>query len=120
MLTSLYFFGKKEIRTWGKDVLFDSLHDPTDIVVAIEDFSNINKDNAVTAYDGFVDEENKDWDLFLTKVSNACDISWKICLKWGWWRNEFLTSGFSIAALYPDCYRLIMWGINTHGMWVNG
>ena len=60
MLTSLYFFGKKENGTWGKDVLLDSINDPTDIVVAIEEFANINKDDAVSALDGFVD---KKWGL---------------------------------------------------------
>ena len=60
MLTFLYFFGKKESRTCGKDVLFDSMDDPTDVIVAIEEFTNIHKDNAVSALDGFVDEENKD------------------------------------------------------------
>ena len=43
MLTSLYFFGKKT-EPVGKDVLFDSKDDSNDIVVAIEEFSNINKD----------------------------------------------------------------------------
>ena len=64
MLTSLYFFGKKENGTWGKDVLFDTMGDPTDVVAAIEEFASISKDNAVAALDGFVDEENDDWDLF--------------------------------------------------------
>ena len=46
MLTSLYFFGKKENGIWEKDVLFDITYDPTD-VVAIEEFGNINKDDAI-------------------------------------------------------------------------
>ena len=53
MLTFLYFFGKKENGTWGKDVLFD-------VVAAIEEFANVNKNDAVPAIDGFVDEENED------------------------------------------------------------
>ena len=40
------------------------MDDPTDVVVAIEEFANINNDNAVSALGDFVDEENKDLDLF--------------------------------------------------------
>ena len=36
------------------------MDDPTDVVVAIEEFANINKEDAVLAFDGFVDEENED------------------------------------------------------------
>ena len=60
MLTSLYFFGKKEKKTRGKDILFDTMDDPTDVIVAIKEFANINKDDAISALDGFVDEENED------------------------------------------------------------
>ena len=42
MSTSLYFFGKTENGIWWKDVLFDTIDDPTDVVVAIEEFANIN------------------------------------------------------------------------------
>ena len=35
------------------------MDDSTDVVVAIDEFTNINKDNAVSALDGFVDKENK-------------------------------------------------------------
>ena len=45
MLTSLYFFDKKEDGTWVKDVLFDIIDDPTDVVAAIEEFAFIIKDN---------------------------------------------------------------------------
>ena len=64
MLTSFYFFDKKENGTLGNNVLFDFFDDPTDVVVAIEEFASINKDKAVSALDGFVDEENGEWDLF--------------------------------------------------------
>ena len=74
MLTSFYFFGKKENGTLGKDVIFDSMDDPTDVVVAIEELATINKDNAVLALDGFIDEENEDWGLFfLIRVSILLD-----------------------------------------------
>ena len=36
--------------------LFDNL---TDVVVAIKESANINKDDALSALDGFVDEENE-------------------------------------------------------------
>ena len=42
----------------GKDALFDTMDDPTDVIAAIEEFNNISKDDAVSALDGFVDEEN--------------------------------------------------------------
>ena len=64
MLTSLYFFGNKENWTWGKDAIFDSMNNSTDVVVVIKEFANINKNNAVPALDDFLDEENEDWDLF--------------------------------------------------------
>ena len=80
MMTSLYFFGEKENGTWGKDVLFDSMNDPTDIVVAIEEFASINKDDAVSGLDGFVDKENEDWDL----------IFWSKCSSYGYfWKDSF-------------------------------
>ena len=64
MLTSWYFFGKKENGTWGKDVPFNTMDDPTDVVPAINEFTNINKDNTISALDGFVNMENDDWDTF--------------------------------------------------------
>ena len=36
------------------------MDDPNDVVVAIEKFTNIKKDNAVSVLDGFVDEQNED------------------------------------------------------------
>ena len=39
------------------------MDDPTDVAVAIEEFANINKGDAASALDGFVDEENKVWEL---------------------------------------------------------
>ena len=32
-----------------EQMLFDPMDDPTDVVAAIEEFTNINKDNAVSA-----------------------------------------------------------------------
>ena len=70
MLTSMYSLDKKENGTLGKDVLFDTMDDPTDVEAAIEEFAIINKENYVSALDGFVDEENDDWDLgFWSKSS---------------------------------------------------
>ena len=43
MLASLYLFGKKENGTWGKDALFNTADDPTDVVAAIEELANISK-----------------------------------------------------------------------------
>ena len=63
MLTPLHFFRKKENRIWGKDALLNIMGDSTDVVMAVEEFNNINKDNAVSALDGFVYEENDDWDI---------------------------------------------------------
>ena len=80
MLTSLYFFGKIGHGTWGKDVLFDSMDDPTDLVVTIEEFFNINQDDAVSALDGFVDEENEDWDLFFWSKSPLCKLFLERCV----------------------------------------
>ena len=57
---SLYFFSKKENGTWGSDVQFDAMDDSTDVIVAIEEFTNIYKDNAVLVLDAFVDKENED------------------------------------------------------------
>ena len=56
-------FGEKGKRTWQKEVLFDTMGNPTDVVVAIEEFANNNKDNAVSAFDCFVDKENDNWYL---------------------------------------------------------
>ena len=36
------------------------MDDHTDVVVTIEEFTNINKDDAVPALDGFVDKDNED------------------------------------------------------------
>ena len=43
------------------------MDDFTDVVVAIEEFTNINKDNAVSASDGFVDKESEDRSIFRSK-----------------------------------------------------
>ena len=48
------------------------MNDPIDVVVAIEEFTNINKDGAVSALDGFVDKENEDWDQFFWSKSPLC------------------------------------------------
>ena len=72
MLTSLYFFGRKENETWEKEVLINSMDDSTDVVVAIEEFTNINKDNAVSALDDFVDEENEYCDQLFWSKSPLC------------------------------------------------
>ena len=70
VLTSLYFFGKKENGMWGKDILFDIMDDPTDVVAVFEEF---------------VDEENHNWDIyFLIKVSIMCEIFERIF----WNENE--------------------------------
>ena len=75
MLTSLYFVGKKENATWGNDVLlYDTMDNPTDVVAAIEEFANINKDDAVSAWDGFVIEENDEWGIFFWSKSSFCLI----------------------------------------------
>ena len=79
ILTSLYFFGKKENGTWINNILFDTMDDPTDVVAAIEEFTNINKYNAVSALDDFVNKENES--IFLIKVFIVFDISGKIYLK---------------------------------------
>ena len=60
MLTSLYFFGKKENGNSRKDVLFNIMDDPTDLETAIEEFANIDKEDAQSAIDGFVGEKNDD------------------------------------------------------------
>ena len=60
MLTSLYLFDKKDYGCQGKDALFDTMDVPSNIVAAIEEFANLNKDDAVSALHGFVDEENDD------------------------------------------------------------
>ena len=75
MLTSLYFFDKKENQTWGKDVLFDSMDDPTDGVVSISEFANINEVDAASALDNFVDKKQRLRVIFLIKVSIVCAIS---------------------------------------------
>ena len=50
------------------------MDNPTDVVAAIEELANINKDNAVSAIDGFVDKENDEWDLFFWSKSPLCMI----------------------------------------------
>ena len=40
--------------------------------MSIEEFANINRDNAVSALDGLVDKENEDWDLFFWWKSPLC------------------------------------------------
>ena len=36
------------------------MDDPTDVIKATQEFTNINKDDAVSALDGFVDEKIDD------------------------------------------------------------
>ena len=48
------------------------MNDPTDVVVAIIEFTNINKDDAVSALDSFVDEENEKWEVFFSSKSPLC------------------------------------------------
>ena len=50
------------------------MDDRTDVVAAIEKFTNINKDDAVSVLDGFVEKENDDWDLFIWIKSPLCMI----------------------------------------------
>ena len=57
MLICFYFFGKKENRIWGKDVLFNTTKDPNDVIAAILEFAKINKDDGVSVLDGFVDKK---------------------------------------------------------------
>ena len=78
MLTSSYFFGKKGYETWGIYLLFNIMDDPTDVLQAIGAFANINKDDAVSALDVFVNEENENWDLFLINISIVFNISGNI------------------------------------------
>ena len=78
MFTSLYFFGKKENWTWVKDVLFDAMDDSIDFVAAIDEFASINEDNAASVLDGFVDNENDNWDLIFWSKSLLCVILLKI------------------------------------------
>ena len=40
------------------------MDDRTDVVAAIEEFANINKDDAVSALEGFVNEKNDGQDIF--------------------------------------------------------
>ena len=47
----------------------------TDVVAAIEEFTNINSDNTESALDNFVDEEMMTEVYFLIKVFIVCDIS---------------------------------------------
>ena len=58
------------------------MDDATDVVAATEGFTNISKNDAVSVWDGCVDEENDNWDLFFIKVSMVCNIFGKICLTW--------------------------------------
>ena len=44
------------------------------VVAAIEEFANINRDNAVLAFDNFVDEKNDDWDVYFWSKSPLCLI----------------------------------------------
>ena len=64
MLSSLYFFGKNETGTQGKDILFNIMDGPTDDVAV--------KDNDVSALDGFVHKENEDWDQFFWSKFPLC------------------------------------------------
>ena len=54
MLSSLSFFGKKENETWGKFALIYTVNDSTDVVAAIKAVTYLNKENALSALDGFV------------------------------------------------------------------
>ena len=60
MLTSLFFFGKKENGTWEKGVLFSINDDPTDLIIAIEGFAKNYKEEAESVIDCFVNQENDD------------------------------------------------------------
>ena len=77
------FLVRKKI-TWGKDALFDTIDDHTDVLAAIEEFANINNDDAVLAWDGFVDEENDDWYLVFWSKSQLCAI----VLEWFVWNGD--------------------------------
>ena len=99
MLIFLYLFGKKENGTWGK-ILPSNIIDPTDLVAAIEGFNNNIKEETESAIDGIVDERNDDWKIFFEFV---CDVSCKICLKWGWRKLSYIPR-FPTAALHPICY----------------
>ena len=60
MLTSLYFFGENKNGIWGKDVLFDIMDNPINVVASTEGFANTNEEEAESAVNGFVYEENDD------------------------------------------------------------
>ena len=64
-------FAKKEIGTWWKDVLFNIINNPIYIVAAIEEFTNIIEDEAVSAFNGFFNYEN-DCDIFFCSNSLLC------------------------------------------------
>ena len=100
MLTSLYFFHKKENETRGNDVLFDTVDDPTDVVATIEKFANINKDNAVSALDGFVNEKSDDWDLFFWLKSSLCALFLKSFV---WNEDEEEMKVPTLSVLYLLC-----------------
>ena len=68
MLISLYFYGKKENGTWGKDVQSNINNDPTDLVAVIEELINNNEEETNSAVGGFNGGENDDWEIILMDV----------------------------------------------------
>ena len=48
----------KENGTKRQDTLLNIMDDPTNVVAATEEFTNINNDDAVSALDGFVNEDS--------------------------------------------------------------
>ena len=85
----------------------------------MEKFANINEDNVVSALDGFVDKENEDWELYFWSKSSLCVLFLK---RFVWNIDEEIMNvlPLGVAALYPACFKLILWSINTHVMWVKG
>ena len=63
------------------------MDDPTDVVVTIKGFTNINKDYTVLRSD------------FLIKVSIVSDISGKLYLEWEWRRNKCTRAAFTLIAI---------------------
>ena len=51
------------------------MDDPTDVVIAIDEFTNIYKDNAVFTFKGLLTKKMKTENYFFIKVSIVCDIS---------------------------------------------
>ena len=80
MLISLHFFGMKENGTCEKEVLFNIMDNSNDVVAAIDEFTYIKKDDAVSALDDFFNEENDDWDILWSKSS--------FCVIWFIWNDN--------------------------------